>query len=392
MAPRPRPFDIVHVSSAHPWTDNRVHLRAAGSAANAGYRTALIAVAAAGDAADPDWDLPDPETGVYVRRIPARRRGRRILVSSVQAVRAAVSSRAPIVHLHDPELLWAVPVLRCLHRAVVYDAHEDLPDQVRGKEYLGPVARRVSTVAAHTALAVARRSRTVVAATPTIARRFHDDRTVLVRNVPQLRAADSEAQPVADRDKAVVYIGSMSRDRGIEVLAGVASSPALPDGWRVRTAGPIDGAVDRRAFDDLVRTGRIDHRGVLRPGAARDLLVTARVGLLPLFPTPAYAASIPTKLFEYLAAGLAVVATDVPLWRELLAGTDCATWVPPGDPEAIVAAIRRYDDDPELLRNHAEAGRALVLERFRWDREEQVLLDLYRSLSGAAPMPEAVGR
>ncbi|MBF4614048.1 glycosyltransferase [Curtobacterium sp. VKM Ac-1376] len=392
MAPRPRPFDIVHVSSAHPWTDNRVHLRAAGSAATAGYRTALIAVAAAGDAPDPDWDSPDPDTGVYVRRIPARRRSRRVLVSSVQAVCAALSSRAPIVHLHDPELLWAVPVLRCLHRTVVYDAHEDLPDQVRGKEYLGPVARRASTMAAHAALAVARGSSTVIAATPTIARRFPADRTVLVRNVPQLRAADTEAHAVTDRDRVVVYIGSMSRDRGIDVLAGVASSPALPDGWRMLTAGPIDGAVDRRAFDELVRTGRIDHRGVVRPRAARDLLVTARIGLLPLFPTPAYAASIPTKLFEYLAAGLAVVATDVPLWRELLAGTDCATWVPPGDPEAIVAAIRRYDDDPELLRNHAEAGRALVLERFRWDREEQVLLDLYRSLSGAAPVPEAVAR
>jgi glycosyltransferase involved in cell wall biosynthesis len=184
----------------------------------------------------------------------------------------------------------------------------------------------------------------------------------------------------------------MSRDRGIDVLTGVAASPGLPDGWRVITAGPIDSAVDRGAFDALVDTGRIDHRGVLAPHAARDLLVTARVGLLPLLPTPAYAASIPTKLFEYLAAGLAVVATDVPLWRELLDGADCATWVPPGDPEAVVAALRRYDGDPDLLRRHAEAGRAMVLERFRWDHEEHVLLDLYRSLSGASPMPEAVGR
>lgn len=392
MPLRPRPFDIVHVSSAHPWTDNRVHLRAAGSAAKAGYRTALVAVAAAGVGADRDWDQPDPETGVYVRRLPARRRGRRVLVSSVQAVHAALSSRAPIVHLHDPELVWAVPVLRGLHRTVVYDAHEDLPAQMRGKEYLGPVARRVSTVAAHAVLVVARRARTVVAATPTIARRFPVDRTVLVRNVPQLRAEDTAVQSVIDRDKTVVYIGSMSRDRGLDVLTGVASSRKLPDGWRVRTAGPIDGAVDRRAFDDLVRARRIDHRGVLLPNAARDLLVSARIGLLPLFPTPAYAASIPTKLFEYLAAGLAVVATDVPLWRELLAGADCATWVPPGDPEAVVAAIRRYDEDPELLLRHATSGRALVRERFRWDREEQVLLDLYRSLSGAAPMPEATGR
>lgn len=392
MAPRPRPFDIVHVSSAHPWTDNRVHLRAAASAARAGYRTALVAVAAAGAGADPDWTLPDPETGVYVRRIPVRRRGRRVLVSSAQVICAALSSRAPIVHLHDPELLWALPLLRVLRRTVVYDAHEDLPEQVRSKEYLGPVARRGSTVAAHAAVAVARRSRTVVAATPTIAHRFRADRTVLVRNVPRLRVEDTDAPSVTTRDRVAVYLGSMSRDRGIEVLTGVAASAGLPEGWRVVTAGPIDSAVDRDAFDALVDTGGIDHRGVLAPQAARDLLLTARVGLLPLMPTPAYAASIPTKLFEYLAAGLAVVATDVPLWRQLLDGADCATWVPPGDPGSVVAALRRYDSDPDLLRRHAEAGRALVLERFRWDHEEHVLLDLYRSLSGASPMPEAVGR
>lgn len=389
MVPRPRPFDIVHVSSAHPWTDNRVHLRAAASAATAGYRTALIAVATAGVSADPDWDQPDPETGVYVRRIPRRRRGHRVLVSSAQAIRAALSSRAQIVHLHDPELVWAVPVLRSLHRTVVYDAHEDLPDQVLGKEYLGPIARRVSAAAAHAVLLAARRSHAVVAATPTIARRFRVDRTALVRNVPRFRDADVDAPSALDRPQVAVYIGSMSRDRGIDVLTAVAASSELPDGWRVVTAGPIDAAVDRRHFEQLTAAGRIDHRGVLLPHAARDLLVTARIGLLPLLPTPAYAASIPTKLFEYLAAGLAIIATDIPYWRELLGGADCATWVPPGDPDAVVDAIRRYDDDPELLLRHAEAGRALVADRFRWDHEERTLLDLYRALSGAAPMPEA---
>lgn len=392
MVPRPRPFDIVHVSSAHPWTDNRVHLRAAASAAKAGYRTALIAVATAGASADRDWDQPDPATGVYVRRIPARRRGHRVLVSSAQAIRAALSSRAQIVHLHDPELVWAVPVLRSLHRTVVYDAHEDLPVQVLGKEYLGPITRRVSVVAARAVLLVAHRSHVVVAATPTIARRFRRDRTALVRNVPQLRDADVNASPAAHRPRAVVYIGSMSRARGIDVLTAVAASSDLPAGWRLVTAGPVDAAVDRRDFERLVRTGRIDHRGVLLPGAARDLLLTARIGLLPLLPTPAYAVSIPTKLFEYLAAGLAIVATDIPYWRELLAGVDCVTWVPPGDPDAVVAAIRRYDDDPELLRRHTEAGRALVADQFRWEHEEQTLLDLYRALSGAAPMPEAAQR
>lgn len=385
MFSRPRPFDIVHVSSAHPWTDNRIHTRAAATAARAGYRTALVAVVATrGERPDVDWDAPEEQTGVWVRRLPRRRRAARLLVSTVQAVRAALSSRAQVVHLHDPELVWAIPVLRLARRRVVYDAHEDLPVQVAGKEYLGHLRGAAARVA-HAVVALARHADVVVAATPSVARRFPADRTTVVRNLPVLRATDALLADPSDRPPVAVYLGAMSHDRGLDVISAVAASPGLPSGWCLRTAGPIDGAVDRRAFDALCSSGRINHSGVLPPDRARDLLQGARVGLLPLLPTPAYAQSIPTKLFEYLAAGLAVIATDIPSWRELLAGVDCVTWVPAGDPDAVISALQRYAGRPDLLDAHARAGRAAVAEHFRWDREAPELLRVYRQLFGAAP-------
>jgi glycosyltransferase involved in cell wall biosynthesis len=383
MPQRPRPFDIVHVSSAHPWTDNRVHHRMASAAAGAGYRTALVAVTTDGDV-ETDWDGPDAVSGVYVRRIPARPRARRLCVSAPQAVRAALSARATVVHLHDPELVWAIPMLRLAGRRVVYDAHEDLPDQVRGKEYLGTVGRWVASVLARVLIRVASRSDAVVAATPDIAERFPAGRTTVVRNVPRLRPADHAAPPTAERPAVAVYLGALAHDRGLDVLVDVAAAP-LPAGWRVVTAGRIDPSVDRRGFDASRSAGRIDHRGVLEPDAARDLLLGARVGLLPLLPTPAYLRSIPTKLFEYLAAGLPVIASDVPLWRSLVGDVECVTWVPAGDADAIVRAVRRYDADAGLLAAHARAGQALVADRYRWDRESPLLLDVYATLFGVRP-------
>lgn len=387
MHSRPRPFDIVHVSSAHPWTDNRIHTRAATTAAHAGYRTALVAVDTGGgnaERAPADWDRPDERSGVWVRRLPRRGRPGRLVVSTVQAVLAALSSRAHVVHLHDPELAWAVPLLRLARRRVVYDAHEDLPAQVAGKEYLGRI-RRVAVPVARGVVRLTAHADAVVAATPTIALRFPAARTTVVQNLPVLRESDATLADASGRPPIAVYLGALSHDRGIGVVSGVAGSPALPSGWRVCTAGSIDGAVDRRAFDALCGTGRIDHRGVLPPDRARDLLQTARVGLLPLLPTVAYASSIPTKLFEYLAAGLAVIATDVPYWRELLDDAECVTWVPAGDPDAVVRALQRYAADPDLLDAHGRAGRALVDARFRWDHEAPELLRVYRRLCGAAP-------
>jgi glycosyltransferase involved in cell wall biosynthesis len=377
------PFDVVHVSSAHPWTDNRIHRREAASAAAAGYRTALVAVAEPTEQPDDDWSHPEQDTGVYVRRIPRRPRKARVLRSTVEAVGCALSSRAAVVHFHDPELVWAVPVLRALGRRVVYDAHEDLPDQVRSKPYLRPALRAAGVGLARVALAIARRADAVIAATPEIASRLHPTPTTIVRNFP--RAVGEAVDEPTTRPLRAVYIGALSTDRGVGVLVRAAAAPDLPDGWVVTTAGRADADAERLLTASSRSDRGVEHRGVLHPVDAAELLRTARVGLLPLLPTPAYSRSIPTKLFEYMAAGLAVVATDIPAWRELLDGVDCVTWVPADDAAAVVAALRRYSDDPALLSRHAAAGRGAAHARFRWEHEERQLLAVYSELFTARP-------
>jgi len=314
-----------------------------------------------------------------------------LIFSTPQVVRAALATRAQIVHLHDPELLWALPILRVLSRVVVYDAHEDLPAQVCGKEYLGRFPKGLARMLATALVRAGGHADAIVAATPAIARRFPARRTTVIRNVPRLRATDDVARPIGERPLAAVYVGALSRDRGIDVLAGLAT-PDLPAGWRILTAGPIDPAVDRTRFDAALRSGRIEHRGLLPPDPARDLLLEARVGLLPLLPTPAYSVSIPTKLFEYWAAGLAVIATDTHQWRALLRGVDCVTWVPPGDSEAVVRALHQYSDAPDLLERHATAGWELVRAHYRWDEESRRLLDLYEGIFGTAPTAGVAAR
>jgi hypothetical protein len=154
------PPDIVHVSSAHPWTDNRVHLREAAGAAAAGYSVRLIAV---------ESDVTTRETGVEVVTIPRRRRRARMTFGSAQAVGLAVRSRARVCHLHDPELVWAVPLLRVLGRRVVFDAHEDLPDQVASKAYVSRRTARPARALARLVVRLVSTADRVVAATETIA-------------------------------------------------------------------------------------------------------------------------------------------------------------------------------------------------------------------------------
>ncbi|UJP08914.1 glycosyltransferase [Microbacterium sp. KUDC0406] len=167
---------VVHVSSAHPWSDNRIHYREAVSLARAGYDVTLVAVATA--------EAP-PSGQVRVITVPRLRRAWRVLVSGPRAIVAALKTGAQIFHLHDPELIWAIPLLRAVGRAVIYDAHEDLPVQVLDKPYANAVTRPVLAAVARALCAVAGTSTAVIAATEQVATRFPDTKTTVVRNFPR---------------------------------------------------------------------------------------------------------------------------------------------------------------------------------------------------------------
>ncbi len=72
---------------------------------------------------------------------------------------------------------------------------------------------------------------------------------------------------------------------------------------------------------------------------------------------------IPNKAFQALACGAPLVTADTPAARELLADGETAILVPPGDPAALAAALRRLAAEPEWGRKLAEAGHAAYRER-----------------------------
>ncbi|MDO5634115.1 MAG: glycosyltransferase family 4 protein [Micrococcus sp.] len=362
------------MSSAHPWTDNRVHLREAAALAKAGYDVGLYAI---------DNDLEAGNTGVRVARVPRSGRLSRIVVGSARAVRAALASRAEVVHLHDPELMWAVPVLQAAGRTVIYDAHEDLPSQVMHKPYLPTPVRRPVAWATRALLAVADRADGVIAATETVARRFKPDHTTVVRNYPQ-HVEGSEPVPVERRSNTVVYVGGLSAARGMDELVEACADPGFPAEWRVSLAGP---GSETYVASLAQRPGwtRVDFHGLVAPLEARRLVGEAKVGLVVLRDTPNHREALPTKMFEYMASGTPVIASDFPLWRQILTEHDCGLLVDPTRPSEIAQAIRRYAQDPELLERHSR--NALVASRgeLNWEAESVRLVEAYRALGVHPP-------
>jgi glycosyltransferase involved in cell wall biosynthesis len=92
-------------------------------------------------------------------------------------------------------------------------------------------------------------------------------------------------------------------------------------------------------------------------------------------------------LFEYLAAGVPVVASRVGVVPEILEDGRTALLVPPGEPEPLADAIARLLDDPGRRREIGAAGAALVRARYSGARLAEQLTALYLSLAVASVQP-----
>ena len=117
--------------------------------------------------------------------------------------------------------------------------------------------------------------------------------------------------------------------------------------------------------------------GFIERSQVQDTLNQSVAGLVVLQPTINYLDSIPVKMFEYMAAGIPVIASDFPYWRELLSGTDCAFFVDPDDPSDIAKAIRMLVENREKSLSMGVAGRKAVEEKFNWSMEADKLIGLY---------------
>ena len=366
---------VVHLSSVHPAGDPRISVKECGALAAAGYDVVYVCPHAADDEVN----------GVRIRAVP-KRRGRlaRVALGVWDVWRAALRENADVYHLHDPELLMAGLMLRLTGAAVIYDVHEDLPLQILAKPWIPAPLRRIGSVLATGAEWVFARGMTgVVAATPQISRRFPQNRTITVQN---FAIADEllvgNPTPYGKRPATFVYIGGLARIRGVFEMMAAAALVSRELGARLTLAGLLSHESFRDELAHANGWEQADYRGWLTRSEVARHLDGARAGLLLLHPTRNYLESYPVKAFEYMTAGLPVIMSDFPLWRDLFEEMRCAIFVDPLDPQAIATAMTWILRNPEEAERMGARGKAAALTRFNWQAEAAKLLSLYDSLPG----------
>ncbi len=366
---------IVHLTSVHPPFDTRIFRKECWSLVQAGCRVTLVAPHSYNEVVD----------GVQIKAVPpAGRRLARMTLTAWQVGQVALRLNADLYHFHDSELIPVGLWLRLLGKKVIYDIHEDIPRDLLSRSYLpGWMLRllswgveRVENFASHYFSAL-------ITATPAIGRRFQhtNSRISIINNFPILdELAYSNNTAWDQRSPTVTYVGTIALERGLaEMVEALAYLPAHVQ-VRLKLAGEISPPQHRHMVSQLPGWQQVDELGFVDRTEVSRILSCVSAGLVILHPIPGFLESHPTKLFEYMSAGIPVIASDFPLWRQIIETAGCGLLVDPLNPKAIAEAIEYLLSHPAEAEAMGRRGREAVEKKYNWTVEKAKLLQLYEDL------------
>jgi glycosyltransferase involved in cell wall biosynthesis len=364
---------VCMLSSVHSAFDVRIFEKEAKSLGAAGYDVTIV--------------VPHQENqesaGVHISAVPQPRGRKQRMTKTVWAVyRKAASLKASVYHFHDPELIPVGLLLKARGKRVVYDVHEDLPRDILDKDWipralLWPVAQAGAAIETIAGLLFDN----IVAATPTIAGRFPARKTALVQNFPHMGPLQAnEIQPYNRRPRAAAFVGGMTNHRGARHM--VEAMAKLPDDFEASLviAGLFDPPELQRDLQTLPGWSRVDYRGWQSRADINSLLNHSRAGLVLFHPYQNYMEARPNKLFEYMSAGIPVIASDFAMWRQIIGELKCGILVDPLDPQAIADAIQWIFDNPGEAEKMGMRGFEAIRQKYNWPCEEHKLLEMYSRL------------
>ncbi|HVM25455.1 MAG TPA: glycosyltransferase [Candidatus Limnocylindrales bacterium] len=368
--------------------DSRVE-KEARTLVEAGYAVTIVADAGPGL---PERERRDDSDVVRVARRGSRLPGIRFIVHELRLLRTLLRLRPEILHAHDSNALIPVALAaRRLGIGFVYDAHDLwLGRPRRERSRLGFFLHQAWYTVIERLLIP--RAAAAITVSPPIVRHLQDryglDHVALVANYPERAAVD--APPVdlrelpggsaIDPDRPVVlYLGGLMGGRGLEQLVDAI---ALTRSAQLVLLG--DGLLAAPLRERAQRAG-IGERVHLLPPVEPDRVVSvtsgADVGVSPIVPSCLnYRYSLPNKLFQYMAAGVPVVASDFPQVREIVEGERCGLVADTTRPAAVAAAIEAILADPAEARAMGERGRSAVRRQLNWRAAAKVLLEVYARL------------
>ena len=361
---------VCHLTTVHPPFDTRIFPKMCKSLVSAGFEVHLVVTHEKDETVD----------GVRLHALPKpKNRIERVMFSPKRCLRKAIKVDAELYHFHDPELLAIGLKLKSLGKKVVYDVHENHSGSMLDLGYMHPwlrvpIARRIKRLEN---LADGRLD-SIISATPAIARQFSNPAAVTVQNFPlDDEFADFGSTPQTRRARQFAFVGGVTRIRAAKEMVeaiGLVEDATLVIGGHFAPSSLEDELATCPGWSQTKCLGWIDR------DTMGGVLSESRAGLVLFLPARNHIEAQPNKIFEYMAAGLPLIASHFPLWKEIVEGEGVGLTVDPEDSQAIAEAMRWILDHPEEADEMGRRGKAAVRSKYCWSAQEKILVDLYNRL------------
>lgn len=370
----------MHLSSVHNPFDTRIFYKECRSLKKAGYEVSLIAPHLREEVVE--------GIKIYPVRKYANEPARMFFTGRQVYKRAKdLGDQNTVFHFHDPELIPYGLLLKLRGYKVIYDVHEDVPRQIMSKTWIpGFLKTTLSYLVEKMESLASGFFDRIITAEPVTYNRFPKERTVLVRNysIPdELSPAD-----MSKKQNNIIYAGSITEIRGIRQL--VKALALVPEEFKVRLklAGTFTPRTLMDEMQKLPGWEKVDYAGWVDRKRLAALMAESKIGMIVLNPVPKYLEAYPTKLFEYMSAGLPSVISDFPLWEEIMEEYQCGLTADPMDPQAIADAIVWMLTHPEKAAIMGANGLRAVREKHNWQNEEKKLISAYREILNSPKISE----
>ena len=317
---------------------------------------------------------------------------------TVRSQRLATRRVAPPADLVHAMAYMGIPVGLDLGRrdgaTVVYDAR-DIYTQARNIARLpGPARRLFAAIERRWAQRAGRVMTVNRAYAEELERRLGVSLPAVVLNcspLSELRAPDDLASErrfhaalrLEPDDTVVLYHGGLSPERGIEQLIEALAELDSRVHLVLMGYGPLDATLRARSAEPAL-AGRLHVLPAVAPDELISWVAAADVAAMPIQPsTLNHRLTTPNKLFEAMAAGVPIVASDLPGMATIVRETGCGVLCDPTSVKSVAAAVRTILGAPADERaTFGRRGLAAVRERYNWEAQLDVLLAEYGQLTG----------
>jgi hypothetical protein len=361
---------IAHLTTVHPRYDTRIFQKMCCSLAEEGHAVTLYVADGLGD----EWSK-----GVQIVDIgKPRNRALRACLATAQMWLRALRSDHQILHFHDPELIPGGLLMRLGRPIIIYDIHEYYREHLRQTASL-PTFLSALLVLLYDLMERCASAclQACIVVSPHMLKVLPLRNAFIIENYVRAEEFRPGAAPPSARPLLACYVGVLSKERHvkimIEAVARAGARLALAGRWYPPS------------YRDRLSTGAswqsVDEWGLLDRGQVQNLFDQSRAGLLILDVHGDEQHASSNKLFEYMAAGLPVIASDLHFTREVIRRHQCGLLVSsPTSASALAAAIKWILDHPAEAEQMGRAGRRAVEQHYSWDRMQERLVQLYADL------------